>query len=275
MGKKKRRQKNMSNATDLGDSMFTMKAAIEDKGVAFDKADIQKMLSDAGMMESPDEGKSFSLPKESPAPAPDNGQISRNIAAVMNNVDKVVPEKKEEPKKEESPEEPPKFEFKKEDIQQAVLHFIKPMRSQFSKEYRIYPEFSVWFRPIKDKHERVLNEYSREVLSDGDIRTRVDVRESYYDEMAQTTVPGGRTETKYYYNPDAQRAVKRAEMAMYIARIDEIDFKEDTPLATRLEILEDYPSVILDVVYEKGFLHFLSLMLEAKKEIGNFYPTLS
>lgn len=162
-----------------------------------------------------------------------------------------------------------KYEFNDVDIQNAILHHVKP-KAKWKKEYKIYTGFSVWMCPVNDRASKDFNELALNLLSYGDKRIRVDVVDSYYDTERQVTIPGGRSETEYYLNPDAPRKSKRAEMALSIASIGENSF-EGLSLDKRLTILEEYSPEILNIIYDKAYLHFTSLITEAKERIADFY----
>jgi hypothetical protein len=165
-------------------------------------------------------------------------------------------------------ETPEPLQFPEAEIKEAVMHLVKPSR-QFRRMYEIYEDFQVWLKPLSDREEKTLNEFLMKTNSTGDRRLRVDVVNSYFNEDAQTKVPGGRVESEYFYNPDAQRAMRRAELAMYVHTFDGHPF-EKLSLQERLNFLEGYSPYVLNVVYEKALVPFLGLIQEATKQLVNF-----
>lgn len=187
-----------------------------------------------------------------------------------------TPDVEESLKEEETKESTPdtakpeeKSQYSPIDIQNAVLHLIKP-KNIWKKEYIIAKEFTVWMSPPNDKQDSELNDYSLKVLARGDKRTRTDVVDSYTDPKTQTFIPGGRTETEYFYNPDAPRALKRAETACYLVTLNGEDVSSLSLTAKIKKLEEEYNPIILEAIYQKALVPFLGLMAEAKKEILNF-----
>lgn len=190
---------------------------------------------------------SYPLYEETPEPA----------AEAVEEAPKVI-----EPKLEQDPET---YQFSDIDIKNATLHHIKP-QTRYRREYLICPGFTVWMTPITDKGQQELNNNSQYIFSTGDKRTRVDVVDSYYDENQKLTVPGGRTETEWYYNPDQIRFTTRANIAAYLDKIGDVSLS-GLSLNKRLEILEAYTPQILNVIYTKAYLHFIALLEKTENEI--------
>ena len=231
----------------------------------FDKDSIMEMLQSSGLMESRNNVANFFNAEEGEMETEDVEFVPEDELPIVEARIPEVPKKQETVNTPEKTEEKVNYSFSPAEIQQAKLHLIKP-KANWKREYKITEGFSVWLEPISDKTEGMLNDYMSRVVSRGDKRTRVDVVDAYYDEVNQIQVPGGRTEVEFFYNADAARAAKRAEMSGYIHTIGD-DVLHKLSIEDRLTILEDYTPQILEIIYDKAFFPFYSLILEAKRQI--------
>lgn len=217
---------------------------------------------------------------EADIPDTDSEAVAGNqsfFSSIVDNIPKaeaalngVSPE--EEDKK---VEEAASYKFPEEEVRAAMHGSIK--KEKYSKVYDIGSTTTI-IRDPRDYETGILNLLTAQLMTKGDKRTNVRVIDSYIDTKSSQTVPGGRLEEVFYFNPDYDREVMRAVTALMVVRLGD-DFIHEPlrrgqngveDLKARINVLEEYSTGMLDALYNKVVGPFTQLMEEAAKRLINF-----